>query len=92
MEITAGLYGCKSQPDIYHITKNLFSLQDKEDDRDDTLMEQTLEPDNTSPSVFPLVHETHEERYIIITASTFNSNLFEGARILSSCIHVLAVT
>jgi len=45
------------------------SPKDKEDDRDDTLMEQTLEPDNTSPSVFPLVHETHEERHVMSAAA-----------------------
>lgn len=33
-----------------------------EDAKDDTLLEQTLEPDNTLLSVFP--HETHEERQV----------------------------
>lgn len=40
----------------------VFSLQANDDDKENTLMEQTLEPDNTLLSVFP--HESHEERYI----------------------------
>ena len=42
----------------------LVSHQIKEDINEVTLMEQTLDPENTLLSVFP--HEIHNERYFIV--------------------------
>ena len=48
-----------------HITEYVrykFFPQASEDAKESSLLEQTLEPDNTLLSVFP--HETQDERYI----------------------------
>ena len=48
-----------------HLTeyvRNKFFPQASEDAKESSLLEQTLEPDNTLLSVFP--HESQDERYI----------------------------
>ena len=62
MDVTFQFLSVITNNHLTEYVRNKFFPQASEDAKESSLLEQTLEPDNTLLSVFP--HESQDERYI----------------------------